>query len=237
MMWENNISGKSVVLSPWDINTLDESFDILISHGMLRRYRAEKVLFQEGENSDVLFYLVNGKVKLTMSYPHGSELLLAIYKGRNFIGASVIDGLPFYATATTLSDSNVVTIPLKKIKELMRSNELLANALTESLCRTNRRLAGQVYCVAMTDASARVIGLLCNSTPTNNLLLCTHNDIATTLGLSRTTVTIILNLLEQANIIKKARSKIIVKNRERLKLLLEEKNCIRDRVIDSITEQ
>ena len=235
-MKQDSLPKNSFVLSPWIVNTLDDYFDYLIGDGMLRRYHAEQILFHEGEDLEVLFYLISGRVRLTMAYPHGSDLLLAIYEGRNFIGASAIDGLPFFATVRTHSDATVVTIPLQKIKKLMKKDELLVTALTKSLCQVNRQLAGQVYCVAMTDASARVIRLLYSYALTNDILICTHNDIATTLGLSRTTVTIILNSLESANIIKKARSKIVIKNRERLKILLEEKSCIRDRVIDSIVE-
>ena len=61
---------------------------------MLKRYCAGGVLFYEGDPSDVLFYQISGKVKLTITYPHGSELLLAIYEGRNFIGASTLNGQP-----------------------------------------------------------------------------------------------------------------------------------------------
>ena len=118
----------------------------------------------------------------------------------------------------------------------MQKNETLVASVIESLCQINQQLTERVYCVAMTDASARVIRFLYSYAMNNNILECTHNDIATTLGLSRTIVTITLNSLERAGIIKKNRHKIIIIDHEQLKLLLEEKSYIRNRVIDALRE-
>lgn len=239
-MFDNiNLSG---LLSPWIVKPIDSYLDSLIKHGVRRKYQANSVLFREGEYPSSLFCLLTGKVKLSICYPHGSELLVAVHETQNLFGASALDGNSYFVTATAIVDSEVVAFSIDKIKQIIKDDPKVALCIIRSLGAESRQLAGQVSSIALTDASARVVRLLSIFSATSissrrKYLSCTHHDIANATGLSRASVTAILNTLERGGIISKSRSMITVLDINKLQSLLDVKSNIRTRAVDKIEKK
>jgi CRP/FNR family transcriptional regulator, cyclic AMP receptor protein len=57
-------------------------------------FRAGKRIFTQGDPSDAVFYLKNGKVKLTVVSNNGKEATIGILDEGNFFGEGSLAGQP-----------------------------------------------------------------------------------------------------------------------------------------------
>jgi CRP-like cAMP-binding protein len=73
-------------------------------------YRRDQVVFSQGEIADAVFYVQQGKVKLTVVSEQGKEAVVAILGPGHFFGEGCLNGHPLrIATARTVDDDSVVT--------------------------------------------------------------------------------------------------------------------------------
>ena len=73
-------------------------------------YRRDQVVFSQGEIADAVFYVQQGKVKLTVVSEQGKEAVVAILGPGHFFGEGCLNGHPLrIATARTVDDDFVVT--------------------------------------------------------------------------------------------------------------------------------
>src|SRR5687768_13408363 len=69
------------------------------------------VLFFQGDTADSVFYIQEGRVKLTVVSAKGKEAVVAILERTNFFGESCLAGQPLrMASATALDASKIVRI-------------------------------------------------------------------------------------------------------------------------------
>jgi CRP/FNR family cyclic AMP-dependent transcriptional regulator len=73
-------------------------------------YRRDQVVFSQGEIADAVFYMQQGKVKLTVVSEQGKEAVVAILGSGHFFGEGCLNGHPLrIATARTVDDDCVIT--------------------------------------------------------------------------------------------------------------------------------
>jgi CRP/FNR family transcriptional regulator, cyclic AMP receptor protein len=73
-------------------------------------YRRDQVVFSQGEIADAVFYIQQGKVKLTVVSEQGKEAVVAILGPGHFFGEGCLNGHPLrIATARTVEDDCLVT--------------------------------------------------------------------------------------------------------------------------------
>jgi CRP-like cAMP-binding protein len=84
----------------------------LLQRGRKRQFRRGTSLFNEGERSDRVMVVLEGRVKVSYFTEEGKEVVLAIRGSGDILGdLSAIDGEPLSATVTALDnvDAQVVT--------------------------------------------------------------------------------------------------------------------------------
>jgi len=231
------MANNPVLLSPWT-KKWDPALEKLTEYGTLRSFQSGTVIFSETEYGQDVYVLLSGRVKLSLSYPHGSELLQSIYEDKGLFGVqSVLDGAPHFATATTLMKSEIVVIRASVFFSLLESHPDLNRAVLRCLSMELRQSSAQSSCLCLTDASARVTRMLAitakaDSSNTEPTITTTHDEIGSILGLSRVSVTNALNSLEEAGVIKKKRSHIVISNPDYCEGLLDNKKSIRTKVVE-----
>jgi len=73
--------------------------------------RKHHLIFSQGDAADAVFYIQEGRVKLTVDSPQGKEAVVAILERGDFLGEPCLARQPVrLATATTLEDSTLVRI-------------------------------------------------------------------------------------------------------------------------------
>ena len=79
----------------------------LISVGagrVTKKYKAKKIIFQQGDSADAVFYLEEGNVKLSVVSQHGKEAVVGLLGAGDFFGEGCLAGQKLHmASAATLS--------------------------------------------------------------------------------------------------------------------------------------
>jgi CRP-like cAMP-binding protein len=72
-------------------------------------FRKDQDIFAQGDVADTLFYIQEGRVKLTVLSEHGKEAVVAILEPGQFFGEGCLNGHPLRMATTTAMESCAVT--------------------------------------------------------------------------------------------------------------------------------
>src|SRR3979411_3231430 len=72
-------------------------------------YRKDQVVFSQGQVADAVFYIQQGKIKLTVVSEQGKEAVVAVLGPGHFFGEGCLNGHPLRIATTRAMDECVVT--------------------------------------------------------------------------------------------------------------------------------
>jgi CRP/FNR family transcriptional regulator, cyclic AMP receptor protein len=75
----------------------------------ISKYRKDQIVFSQGEVADAVFYIQQGKVKLTVVSEQGKEAVIAILGPGQFFGEGCLNGHPLRIGTTRAVDECVIT--------------------------------------------------------------------------------------------------------------------------------
>jgi CRP-like cAMP-binding protein len=114
-------------------------------------------LFSEGEPGDRLYVIRDGKVKLVATSGDGRETLLAILgPGEMFGELSLFDPGPRTASATALTDAQLLGLGHDDLQPWLTGRPALAGALLQALARRLRRTNEAMADLVFSDVPGRV---------------------------------------------------------------------------------
>ena len=187
-------------------------------HGTVREYRARTVLVTEGENTDSLYFILEGRVRAYVSDPNGREAVLSVMGPGEYFGEITFDQGPRSASVITLEPCKLLTVPQAQFADFVARNPAFANHFINKLIRQVRLLTQNVRSLALMDAYGRVARLLLeNSVKKDGLHYVperwTHAEIASRVGCSREMVSRIFKDLAAGHYISLEPDRIVI-NRE-----------------------
>jgi CRP/FNR family cyclic AMP-dependent transcriptional regulator len=100
----------------------------------------KKKIFAQGDFSDAVFYIQEGKVKLTVGSKLGKEATIAILNEGDFLGEGCLIGEPLRpCSATALTDCSVMRIEKKTMMGVLHREHTFSDLfVAHLLTRTNR---------------------------------------------------------------------------------------------------
>ena len=144
-----------------------QSFLARIGHGKtLLKYAQKQRIFSQGDKADAVFYIQEGKVKLTVLSAQGKEAVIAILETGQFFGEQCLAGqIVRTATATVLEDAQVLRIAQETMIRVLREEPgfsalFLKYVLSHSM-RVEEDLVDQLF-NSSEKRLARVLLLLAN---------------------------------------------------------------------------
>jgi CRP-like cAMP-binding protein len=75
----------------------------------ISKYRRDQVVFSQGQVADAVFYIQQGKVKLTVVSEQGKEAVVAVLGPGQFFGEGCLNGHPLRIATTRAIDECVLT--------------------------------------------------------------------------------------------------------------------------------
>jgi CRP/FNR family cyclic AMP-dependent transcriptional regulator len=75
----------------------------------ISKYRKDQIVFAQGQVADAVFYIQQGKVKLTVVSEQGKEAVVAILGPGQFFGEGCLNGHPLRIATTRAVDECVIT--------------------------------------------------------------------------------------------------------------------------------
>ncbi len=123
-------------------NLDDRELTMIARISVASAYSAGYKIFEEGRQAKKLYIIESGSVRITKYIEDaGDELLIVINAGDYFGEMALIDDSPRSATATAISETTLIEIDKKDLRELMTFRENLANKLLWKFARIlSRRL-------------------------------------------------------------------------------------------------
>lgn len=210
--------------SPW-VKPLPGNWEHLQKFGIRKIVPECTTIYAQGQKCGGFFYLHQGHIKISILGSDGGEKLLAVYEAPGIFGeAAAFDQRNYFATATSLTKSEIYWIPKEQIWHLAQ-DPISLTLLLQSTGRKLRLVCRQLEDMTFLDASARlahVLLMLANDygqPEEGNIHIqvpVTHQELAETIGVSRVTVTTIMNNFVRDNIIRTAPKSITIVDRNQL---------------------
>lgn len=149
--------GKSVVF-----NGLDDS-ELKRLAGITREVSLAPgdVLFEQGEESDGLYIVISGIVRIYLTAGDGREATISLLEDGEMIGEiALLDGLPRSAGAAALTPTKLIFIPHRPFCDLLDSSTQLSRQVMLMLCERLRAANKQVDQAIFHDLRYRLLVLL-----------------------------------------------------------------------------
>ena len=129
-------------------------------------YQKNQIVFSQGDPADALFYIQNGKVKITVLSHQGKEAIIAIVGVGDFFGEGCLTGQPLrMATATAMTDCRIVRLDKQITFRVLREEPTFSELFLDYLLSRNTRLEEDLVDQLFNSSEkrlARVLLLLAN---------------------------------------------------------------------------
>jgi CRP/FNR family transcriptional regulator, cyclic AMP receptor protein len=202
----------------------DKELNQIRSHMILRDFKKNQTILHENETSEFMYIIINGKVKISRFGRDGKEAILSMHRSGEFFGElSLIDGKTTPAAVLALENSTVAIISKEHFYSLLYTQQKILENLLRILCSRLRDAWQKIEMLNFNDASRRLkmlLNILSETygykTPEGTVLRVRliHKDLADMTGLTRETVTRVLDRWKKSGEIEILRSNYIRLNDE-----------------------
>jgi CRP/FNR family cyclic AMP-dependent transcriptional regulator len=185
------------------------------AHGVSRSYPKNTVIVSEGDQTDSLYVILEGRVKVFVSDGAGHEMVLSTQGPGEYFGEMVLDEGPRSASIMTLEPARFLVVPKKDFREFVLKNPGFALHLIDKLIQRARVLTESVKSLALMDVYGRVARLLLELAEEKDgkqviPQRLTQQEIASRIGASREMVSRILKDLAQGGYLTQSRAGIVL---------------------------
>jgi len=127
----------------------------LAPNGVARNFPKNAIIINEGDETDSLYVLLSGRVKVFVSDEDGKEVVLSTAREGNYFGEMVLDGGKRSASVMTMEPCRCFVIPMSDVDGLLECNPPFARHLIHLLIAKTRSLVKQVRDLALKDVYGR----------------------------------------------------------------------------------
>lgn len=203
---------KLIVLKQLDLfkSLPQEELEHLAGHLTSKEYSRRQVIL-EPEDKDKIFILKSGKVEIYEITPDGKKIIVDVLASGNVFGdLGLEEANETFVEATT--DSFVCTMSKNNFFQMVSQNPQIAYPLIRELFAKTVEAKKQVASLASNNITVKIKDLLLRLSKRygeklNNRVVITtkftHEQLAEMVGISRPTMTELLNKLEQEGVIKR----------------------------------
>jgi CRP-like cAMP-binding protein len=105
------------------------------------KFLKNQSVFSQGDASDAVFYIQQGKIKLTVVSSKGKEAVIAVLEPTNFFGEGCLTGQPLrVATAKAMEGSTLVRIEKSAMTRVLHEEPAFSELFTAYLLTRNIRI-------------------------------------------------------------------------------------------------
>ncbi len=205
----------------------DEELHHISSKVNIEEFKKNEVILHEEDTNEFMYIILFGNVRVTQTTKEGKEIILSIHKSDDFFGEiSLIDGKTSPATVTATENSLVAIVSKKDFYSLIFNQSKVIENLLKILCSRLRDSWKRIELLNFKNASDRIkmIFLMLsydNGKKTDEGIILnikiTHQNIADMTGLTRETVTRIIDKWQASGEITILKNKLIRLNHSFLK--------------------
>ncbi len=188
-------------------NTLDQQgLQSLADIAIRRSYKKNMVIIQQGDDTNTMFILIEGEMRVYVEDEEGKQLTVRILKpGDSFGEVALIGDFPRTASVVTITDTVVAAFSREKYLSFLKQHPEIALALAKALAKIVRDTTEELGSIALCDVYGRIIHIFekyaVEADDRRLVPRFTHREIAGMIGSSREMVSKILKDLENGSYI------------------------------------
>jgi CRP/FNR family cyclic AMP-dependent transcriptional regulator len=172
-------------------------------------YRANQTIFSQGESADSVFYIQEGKVKLTVLSEQGKEAIVAILGTGDFCGEGCLAGQPQrMATAAAMADSRIMRLEKVAMIRLLHDEPEFSERFMSHLLARNVRVEADLVDQLFNSSEKRLARLLLilakfgkDGKPEPVIAKISQETLAEMIGTTRSRVSFFMNRFRKMGLI------------------------------------
>lgn len=197
---------------------LDADWAALLGRRPRRRYRRHARVFCEGDPSDFVIVILEGRVKIVVTTEDGAESLLAVLGPGELVGEfAALDPAPRLASAVALEPLTVQAVPADEFRAFVSQHGGVALELMRTLIGRLREADRRRVEFGAYDARGRVARLLADLAAEHEphghgraVVRLSQHEIGELVGASRESVGRALASLRDRNLVTTGRRSVMV---------------------------
>lgn len=190
-----------------------------------RHYKKNDIIFFEEDTGQYMYFVKQGRVKVSRLLPNGKEMILAFHEAGEYFGEmALIDGGTSPASVTAVGPTTIYVLSARDFAGLLDRPET-NRVILRTLCQRCREAWSQIEVLTFHNADARIRMAFYNLVQKRGVrketgieipMKLTHKEISDIVGISRETATRVLNHLQDQELIKVETRRFVIRDPERL---------------------
>ncbi len=186
-------------------------------------YKKREMIFSEGERSEWLYIVIEGKVKITKLSNDGKEIILELIQEKELFGAvAVFKDFPYPANGVSMEPTQVLRISRKDLLKLLDRYPNIMLTLASIMADRVKDSYEMIKSIALECVESRIASLLLKladktaSVRDRGLVIdikLTRQDIADMVGTTVETSIRTFSKFKKEGLISERNGRIVIKNR------------------------
>ena len=214
-MTDYNFLKSFLIFSDLKESQLEDIFELMSE----KSYKKGETIFLAGDKGDSMFFLREGKVKITRNSPDGKEHIVKFIEPGEVFGEVILFGHKIYpANTTCLEDSRLSVLKRDDFKEYFLEHPEIGWGMLKTMADKLYFSQSRIESLALLDSKSKIIQALLDMSTEDDVALeeMSQQQLANYLGLTRETVSRNLSQLKDDDLIENKGRKIYIKDREGL---------------------
>jgi CRP-like cAMP-binding protein len=209
-----------------------EQLGRLESRARVRSFPKNTPVYLPSDDGDAVFVLAQGRVKICNFTPDGKQAILAFVEpGELFGEQALLEEGRREEHAETVLPSTIVQLPADELQRLMAATPELTLSISRLIGFRRRRIERRLKALLFRSNRERLVQLLLDlaeqygrPAPQGVVIdiKLSHQDLASVIGSTRESVTLLLGQLQLEGHVKVARQRVVVRDMKRLAAALDE---------------
>jgi CRP/FNR family transcriptional regulator, cyclic AMP receptor protein len=194
----------------------EQQLATLLHYVQHRSFPRNVFVMQAGEETDSLYVILAGKVKVLIPDDQGREVILSVLGPHDFFGEmGILDDQPRSASVATLEPCEMLRLSKAGFLNCVKENTEVAMLVIRHLVKRLREADRKIESLALIDVSGRVVRLLVDmAEQVDGKLVVARmppkQDIARTIGASREMVSRVIKDLQIKGLIRVDRRSVVI---------------------------
>jgi CRP/FNR family transcriptional regulator, cyclic AMP receptor protein len=193
-----------------------------------KEYARGSTIFIEGGKRTAVYFILSGLVKVYKVSSEGQEQVISfLHSDEMFPHVGFFDDTDYPATATTITDVQLMSIPIEEFDQLLLRNPKISIKVMKVMGKKLLELQQRIQAITSQDVFTRIVGALVRfswelgKTQTDGKTIkinmpMTNTDLANLIGVTRESVNRALNRLRKEGVIEHNRKEILILDIDRL---------------------
>jgi len=218
-LYQGNITMYSIKDLPLFSGLNDSQLERLQSELHIHQYDKESIVFYEGDESEYLYILLDGSVRLYKTTPKGNQIHMHNFQAPEAIAIFVaFENIPFPATCELLTQGHIGLLPLKTFHDCLNDAKF-SISLVKALSKRMKLLANLLHKETIYSTEAKIADILYSNPSIFERLK--NNEIAYMLNMTPETLSRILTKFKKEGVIRIEEHVVTILNEDALKYVME----------------